>query len=42
MLLAHTVEVGKGTCNHTINRKTAGSPGPVDGEGPDGDTHLGS
>lgn len=40
MLLAHTVVGGKGAHNHPINKKTAGSPGPVDAEGSDGDIHL--
>lgn len=29
MLLAHSVVEGKGTCNHPVNRKTAGPLGPV-------------
>jgi len=47
VLLAHTVVGGKGTGNHvtymhtTMNWKTEGSPGPVDGQGPDGDIHFG-
>lgn len=41
-LLAHTMVGGKGTRNHPMNRKITGSPGPMDGEGSDGDVHLGS
>lgn len=42
MLLAHIVVGGKGARNHPINKKTAGSSGPVDAEGPDGDIRLGN